>query len=182
MPLLGKEIEIFPDHLFSLPADLRWCVAHVRSRQEKVLARHLLQKGIPFYVPQSERVTERASRRFRSYLPLFAGYVFFRGDESARDAAIRSGVVAHMIDVDDQKLLAAQLEQIRNLQLAGASLAVYEELVPDDVITITEGPFRGYSGVVMRGGRRDRLIVALTMLRKSVAVEFDRPVLRRARR
>jgi len=182
MPLLAKETEIFPDALFSLPSDLRWYVAHVRSRQEKVLARQLLRKEIAFYVPQTERVTERASRRFRSYVPLFAGYVFFRGDERARDAAVRSGVVAQIIDVDDQKLLAGQLEQIRRLQLAGASFEVHEELAPDDVVKITEGPFRGYRGVVVRGGRGERLIVALTMLRKSVAVELARPMLRRAQR
>jgi transcription antitermination factor NusG len=115
-------------------------------------------------------------------LPLFAGYVFFRGDERARNVALRSGVTVGIIDADDQELLAAQLGQIRTLQLAGASFSVFEELVPDDVVTITEGPFRGYVGAVMRSGRGDRLVVSLSLLRKSVAVEFDRPVLRRARR
>ena len=70
---------------------------------------------------------ERSSRRFRSYVPLFAGYVFFRGGGEARDAAIRSGVAARIIDVDDQELLGAQLEQIRRLQLAGASFEIYDE-------------------------------------------------------
>jgi transcription antitermination factor NusG len=182
MPLLAKETDIFPEELFALGDEARWYVAHVRSRQEKVLARHLLRKEIPFYLPQMERVAERSSRRFRSYVPLFAGYVFFRGGQRARDAALRSGVVAQIIDVDDQALLHAQLEQIRRLQLAGASFEVYDELLPDDAVTIADGPFRGYSGVVVRGGRGDRLVVSLTMLRANVAVEFDRPMLRRARR
>lgn len=183
MPLLPREIELYPDDLFSLPASGHpWHVAHVRSRQEKVLARKLLERSIPFYLPQIERVVERASRRFRSYVPLFAGYVFFRGDDRARDVAVRSGVTANMIAVDDQELLGAQLEQIRRLQLAGASFHVYEELVPNDVVTIGEGPFRGYTGSVVRSGRGGRLVVSLSLLRKSIAVEFDRPVLRRARR
>lgn len=184
MPLLAKEIEIHPDDLFALPLEpFRWRVAHVRSRQEKVLARRLREHDVPFYLPQTERVVERASRRFRSYLPLFPGYVFFRGDERARDAAVRSGVVAHIVDVDDQALLAAQLEQIRRLQLAGASFELYEELEPDAPVTIAEGPFRGYRGVVVRSARGgERLVVALTLLHKSLAVEFDRPVLRRMRR
>jgi transcriptional antiterminator RfaH len=183
MPLLPKEIDLFPDELFALPAaGFPWHVAHVRSRQEKVFARALLDQRIPFYLPQVERVIERASRRFRSYLPLFPGYVFLRGGESARQIALRSGVAAQMIPVDDQELLAAQLEQIRSLQLAGASFEVYEELAPNDVVTINDGPFRGYTGSVVRGGRGDRLVVALSLLRKSFVVEFARPVLRRARR
>lgn len=182
MPLLPKEIDLFPDELFALPPDFPWHVAHVRSRQEKVLARALLEQRIPFYLPQIERVVERASRRFRSYVPLFAGYVFLRGDERARQLALRSGVTAQMIAVDDQELLGGQLEQIRRLQLAGASFEVYEELAPNDVVTIAEGPFRGYTGSVVRSGRGDRLVVALSLLRKNLMVEFARPALRRARR
>jgi len=183
MPLLPKEPDLFPDDLFALPAEaFSWRVAHVRSRQEKVLARRLMEQRIPFYLPQIERVSERSSRRFRSWLPLFAGYLFFRGGDRACDVALRSGVTAGIIDVEDQRLLGAQLEQIRELQLAGASFTVYEDLLPDDVVSITEGPFRGYTGVVVRSGRRDRLIVSLSLLRQNIAVEFERPVLRRTQR
>jgi len=183
MPLLPKEIDFFPDELFALSKQsFPWQVAHVRSRQEKVLGRRLLERGVPFYLPLIERVAERSARRLRSYIPLFAGYVFFRGDEGARDVAVRSGVVVRVIDVEDQELLGGQLEQIRRLQLAGASFEVYDELSPDDVVTITDGPFRGYTGAVLRSARGDRLVVSLSLLRKSIAVEFARPVLRRARR
>jgi len=183
MPLLQKEADLFPDDLFALPAgSFPWHVAHVRSRQEKVLARRFLEHQIPFYLPQIEHLKERSSRRFRSYLPLFAGYVFFRGDDRALDVALRSGVIASTIAVSDQNLLTAELEQIRRLQLAGASFEVYEELLPDESVIITEGPFRGYAGAVVRGGRGDRLVVSLSLLRKNVTVEFERPVLRRARR
>jgi transcription antitermination factor NusG len=183
MPLLPKEVELFPDELFALPASsLPWHVAHVRSRQEKVLARRLLEREIPFYVPQIERVAERSSRRFRSYVPLFGGYVFFRGESGATETALRSGVTVRVIRVDDQELLGAQLEQIRILQLAGASFEFCEELLPGDVVSITEGPFRGYTGAVVRSGRGERLVVSLSLLRKSIAVEFDRPMLRRPRR
>jgi Transcription termination factor nusG len=183
MPLLPKEADLFPDELFALPASsFPWHVAHVRSRQEKALARRLHELGIPFYLPQTERVAERSSRRFRSYVPLFPGYVFFRGCSPECDAALRSGVTVGIIEVDDQMLLAAQLAQIRHLLLTGASFEVYEELVPDDVVSITAGPFRGYTGAVVRGARGDRLIVSLSLLRKNIAVEFERPALRRAKR
>lgn len=183
MPLLPKEADLFPDDLFALPAaSFPWRVTHVRSRQEKVLARRLCEHQIPFYLPQVERVAERSARRLRSYVPLFPGYVFIRGDDRAHDVALRSGVTVRIIEVDDQVLLSAQLAQIRSLQLAGASFEVYDELLPNDVVTITEGPFRGYTGAVVRSARGDRLIVSLSLLRKSLAVEFARPVLRRARR
>jgi transcription antitermination factor NusG len=179
MPLLPKEIEIAPDDLFSLPDSLPWRVAHVRSRQEKTLAREMFREQIPFYLPQIEKVSSRGGRRYRSYIPLFPGYVFFRGSAGQRDLVTRNDVTVRVIDVEDQALIGAELQQIRALQLAGASLIPIEELAPDDPVRITEGPFRGYSGRVVRDARGDRLVVALTLLRKSVAVEIDRAALRR---
>ena len=55
-------------------------MAHLRSRQEKLLARYLREREIPFYLPQMEKRSRRSGRTFVSYLPLFAGYVFFRGE------------------------------------------------------------------------------------------------------
>src|SRR5258706_14816515 len=169
MPLLPKEADLFPDELFALPAgSFPWHVAYVRSRQEKVLARRLREGGIPFYLPQIERVVERSSRRFRSYVPLFPGYVFFRDSTRGCDVALRSGVTVQIIEVEDQVLLGAQLAQIRHLQLTGASFEVYEELAPDDVVSIMTGPFRGYIGAVVRGARGNRLVVSVSLLRKSI--------------
>jgi transcription antitermination factor NusG len=177
MPLLPKEPEIFPEGIFDSPEP--WRVAHVRSRQEKVLARHLLQHGIPFYLPLSEKTVVRGGRRFVSSLPLFAGYVFFRGGAAARQAALRSDVIANLIEVEDQEQLSDELRQMRRLQLAGASLTPVEELLTGDPVRITAGAFAGYQGTIARSARGDRLLVSVSLLRKAVAVEFPRTALKR---
>jgi len=180
MPLLEKEPEIVPESIFDLGD--RWRVAHVRSRQEKLLTRHLLKHGIAFYLPQMEKTTVRGGRRFTSYLPLFAGYVFFRCDAAARQTALRTNVVARLIEVEEQALLNEELRQIRRLQLAGASLVPVEEFVAGDAVRIAEGAFAGYQGEVVRSGRGDRLLVRVSLLRKALAVEFPRALLQRRRR
>jgi len=180
MPLLPKEPEILPETLFE-PGE-PWRVAHVRSRQEKVLARHLMRHQIPFYLPQIEKTVTRGGRRLVSHVPLFPGYVFFRGGAAARHTALRSDVVANLLDVEDQDLLTGELGQIRRLQLAGASLIPVEELATGDSVRITEGAFAGYQGTVVRSARGDRLLVSVSLLRKVVAVEFPRQALRRGRR
>jgi len=162
MPLLRKEAEIFPDDLFDRAIVEPWRVAHVRSRHEKTLGRELLDRRIPYYMPQIEQTKRRTGRTFRSFLPLFSGYVFFRGDAAARDVVRRRPAVINVLDVTDQDLLASELAQIRRLQLAGASLRV------------REGAFAGYSGVVVRTKGTMRLIVQVSALRQQVAVEFDR--------
>jgi transcription antitermination factor NusG len=181
MPLLPKQPEIAPEEIFSLGDDQPWRVAHVQSRQEKALARHLLRHAIPFYLPQIQRTVLRAGRKLVSYLPLFPGYVFFRGAEGVRPEVLRSGVTASIINVDDQQLLARELRQIRELQQSGASLVPSDELVVGDPVEITDGPFRGYVGVIMRESNGERLIVSVSLLRKSVSVNFDPSVLKRRR-
>src|SRR5690242_9404213 len=59
MPLLKREPDVFPETLFESRFEAPWVVAHVRSRQEKVLARFLAPAGIPFYAPQREKRTRR---------------------------------------------------------------------------------------------------------------------------
>lgn len=179
MPLLPKEIDFQPETLFALPVESHpWWVAHVRSRQEKVLARHLASNGVPFYLPLVESRQRRAGRMLRSFRPLFPGYVFFRGDD-AREVVFKTRTLANLIDVPDQDRFGSELAQIRDLQVAGASFRVLEELVAGDPVRITNGPLRGYSGIIADERSRNRMIVQLSLLRQSVLVEVDRDVLRR---
>lgn len=182
MPLLREETTIFPADLFSMDAStLPWGVAHVRSRQEKVLARHLTEHRIPFYLPVGTVRRKSGARTVTSHLPLFAGYVFHRAPESQRDLLWRSNVVANLIDVEDQQQLDDELSQIRRLQETGASLRIVPQLVTGQAVRIVEGVFAGYSGVVERGKGTDRLIIRVSLLRQAVSVEFDREVLKPAR-
>ena len=181
MPLLAEETAIFPPELFSLDrASHPWGVAHVRSRQEKVLARFLADRGIPFYLPIASVKRRSGPRTLTSHLPLFAGYVFHRAPDAQRDLLWRSNAVANLIDVEDQQQLEDELAQIRSLQMSGASLRVIPQLVQGQAVRIVEGVFAGYTGVVERGKGSDRLIIRVSLLRQAVCVEFDRDVLKPA--
>ena len=158
-------------------AEFPWGVAHVKSRAEKALARHLGALGIPFYLPLGERQARRGGRRFVSYIPFFPGYVFLRGSAASRACAVRDDLVVRMLDVSDQALLDAELVQLDDLQKAGVPLVPFPWLGPGDPVRIQEGPFRGYLGVIAREKGTQRLIVSVSILRRSVAVELGRHVL-----
>jgi transcription antitermination factor NusG len=181
MPILQKESEIYPADLFEMPAgDAPWQVAHVRSRQEKLLARFLATHHKPFYLPQIARVVKRGGRTFTSHLPLFSGYVFLRRVAGA-EIAWRSNVVVSLIDVPDQDQLTMELSQIRSLQERGAVLTPLSDIVTGDEVRITDGAFRDYVGTVMQEKGTTRLIISVSTLRKSVAVEFPREAVVRSR-
>jgi transcription antitermination factor NusG len=175
MPILRRESDIFPPTLFSLPLDVApWEIVHVRSRQEKALARLLTERRQPFYLPQVEKTMRRSGRTFTSFLALFPGYVFIRRTEEMRQVLWASGAVARVIPVEDQKLLTDELRQIRALQESGAILLPRSDLAPGDQVRITQGVFNGYVGTVVRERDASRLIVSITALNKSVVAEFPR--------
>lgn len=175
VPLLKRGPEIFPQALFdNSRGGSPWFVVHTRSRQEKALARYLVPLEIPFYLPSSENRVRRGGRNFVSYLPLFPGYMFLRGASAERAAAVRSNVIVRVLDAPDQSELHAELWNLRRLQLAGATLVPSPAIHPGDAVRVTEGPFRGYTGSVVSEQGRLRLIVSISMLRQSVAVELDR--------
>jgi transcription antitermination factor NusG len=178
VPILKREIDLSPRHLFELSGTGHpWWVAWVRSRQEKGLARHLAGHGVGFYLPQAEKQVRRAGRTFVSSLPLFPGYLFFRGPAEARWEALRSNLIVQVLPVLDQEGLQGELASLRRLQEAGAPLVPHSYIAVGDEVEVMDGPFRGWTGKVLREKGRLRLVVSITLLRQSVAAELDREVL-----
>lgn len=178
MPILKREPDVFPDSIFEIEAP--WWVAHVRSRQEKALARYLQQFGIPYYLPQMEKRVRRGAREIVSYLPLFGGYVFFRGDADVSGRAVRSHLIANLLEPVSQWELAAELRQLHDLQVTEKKLVPYPYVGQGDTVMITEGAFKGFRGLVVRERGTERLVVSVSFIRQSVAVEIDRDYIRPA--
>src|SRR5207244_383929 len=94
MPILPLEPFVFPEHLFDKPDDIdqvedgRWWVLHTRPRAEKTLARRLLGRNLPFFLPLYKRQWRSNGRSFKAHLPLFSGYVFLFGNSLARLQAL----------------------------------------------------------------------------------------------
>ena len=189
MPSLKRELDIYPADLLDMPTDSApWEVAHLRFKdQEKSIARMLADKRMPFYLPQTEerRVSkDRGRDRVRSsHLALFPRYLFMRRVDGLRDVLFRDGrgrAVAGIIPVFDQDQLTAELRQIRDLQLAGATLTPVQDPINEgDVVQIKAGVFQGCSGVVVEERGAARLIVSISVVRRFVAVEFPSEMLKK---
>lgn len=176
MPILKREADIYPINLFEL--DQPWVVAYLRSRQEKAFARFVQHFEIPFYLPQLEKTVKRSGRTFTSHLPLFTGYVFFRGGAGEMSRALRSHLVVNFLTPPDQPSFEEELRQIWTLQQSHQKLVPYPYIGPGDTVEITEGAFAGCRGVVVREKNAERLIVSVSFIRQSVAVDIDREYVR----
>ena len=70
MPVLTKETSVFPETLFdsfeSPSADNQWMVLYTKPRQEKSVARDLLRREVPFYLPLVKKTLQYGRRRITS--------------------------------------------------------------------------------------------------------------------
>src|SRR5262249_43936611 len=142
------------------------------------LARKLLGGKVAFFLPLYQRQWAAQGRRFRSYVPLFPGYVFLHGDEEARLAALGTNQVAPGLPVPDQHPLHADLARVNHLIASGMPLAPEADLQPGTRVEIVEGPLAGLHGKVLREGANCRFLVEVQFLNAGVSVDVERRVLR----
>ncbi len=178
MPLLPLEPCLFPGDLFDKAAFIlsgseRWLVLHTRPRAEKALARHLWGRRLSFFLPVYQRQWRNRGRRQCSYLPLFPGYVFLRGDEEARVAALTTNLVVNVLREADQEQLETDLRRVHRLMNSGSALSPEGRLAPGTLVTLNAGPFRGLEGKILRRGSDLRFVVEVCLLQRGVSVEID---------
>jgi transcriptional antiterminator RfaH len=176
MPLLALEPFVFPDDLLLKPADggdARWWALHTRPRAEKTLARKLLDRTAPFFLPLYQREWRNRGRLFRSHLPLFPGYLFLYGDRDIRLSALETNLVVNVLPVEDQAQLHADLARVYHLITTGAALAPEDRMQPGARVRITNGALAGLEGKVIRRGKHLKFFVEVHFLQRAVSAEIE---------
>lgn len=176
MPLLKREIDLYPDDLLQseFATANSWWAMYTLARQEKKLMRSLVQEKIAFYAPVIERRYRSPNGRLRkSYEPLFSNYVFVCGDEQSRYTAVSTGCVSRHLPVDDVDEFVADLRQIQGLVGTEAPLSPESRLEPGQRVRIRSGPFAGYEGVITRRDQEIRLQVYVRFMEQGVSVAIE---------
>lgn len=178
MPILAAETDQFPDTLFAEPsaersADRQWWVLHTRPRQEKSLARQLLENRVPFFLPLIPRRTRVRGRVMTSYNPLFTSYLFLFANHSERVAALATHRVVLSLKVTDQERLWHDLRQTRRLIDAGAPITPEDRLQSGMTVEIRTGPLAGLKGRIVRTAAGRRFVVQVDFIQRGASVELD---------
>ncbi len=177
MPILEAETRMFPDNLLQEGTpdteDRNWWALMTKSRQEKAVARHLLAREVPFYLPLIWKDNFLRGRRVRSHIPLFTNYIFLYGTPEERTTSLQSNRLIQILPVTEQSELLCDLRNIEQLICAGAALTVESRLQPGRRVRIKSGVMRGIEGLITRRRTRSRLLVALRFLESGASVEID---------
>ncbi len=177
MPILAAQTNVFPDNLlddFTSPdSDRRWWAIYTKSRQEKSLARKLLDFEVPFYLPLIPKVANIGGRRFKSLLPLFGGYLFVYGTDDERVKALSTNRVAQVWSSPNVAEMTRDLQQIRTLIESGVPLTTEGRLASGQRVRVKSGSLLGLEGVVVSRRGEDRLLVAVQFLQQGVSIQIN---------
>jgi transcriptional antiterminator RfaH len=182
MPVLALEPAMYPQGLFAADqrvahAERRWYAMHTRPRQEKSLARQLIDAEVPFYVPLVAKRFRLRNKPVTSYVPLFPSYAFILADRHERLTVLGTQRIVRPLEVDDQERLWKDLAQIERLLASGAPILPEDKLRPGMKVLIKNGPLQGLQGTILRTESGRRFTVQVNFIQRGAAVMLDDYVL-----
>ena len=151
----------------------QWFVLRTKSRQEKILSQELTAMHVAHFLPIVNVTRYYGGRKAAVEIPLFAGYLFLRGNRDQAFEADRTRRVAQIIDVGNQECINRELKNIAFALSRSAVLDIFPYLKKGVRVEVRSGPLRGLEGIVEDRNRRDRIILKVEILGSAVSVEVD---------
>ncbi len=154
----------------------QWFALRVKSRSEKVVSTIARNKGFEEFLPLHQ-CRRRWSDRLKSVeFPLFPGYVFCRLDPQYRLPVLTIpgvlnfvGIGKVPVPIDDAEIIA-----IQTAVASGLSTEPWPFLEVGQRVRLEDGPLAGLEGFLVEIRKRYRVVVNVTLLKRSMAVEIDR--------
>jgi transcription antitermination factor NusG len=153
-----------------------WFALQIRSRWEGTTAGLLRGKGLETLMPTYTSKRKWSDRFKVVELPLFPGYVFCRFDVHNRlPVLITPGVISVVgrgktpVAVDD-----AEIRSIQAAISSGIHLEPWPYVEIGERVRVKDDVLDGMEGILTSVKGSHRVVISVTLLRRSVALEIDR--------
>lgn len=157
-------------------APLPWYALRIQSRLASLASSTLRGKGYEEFLPLYRAKRKWSDRTKKLELPLFPGYLFCQFDVLDRLPILTTPGVIGIVGlgktpapVDDDEIAA-----VRAIIRSGLAAQPWPGLQVGSRVYIESGPLTGVEGIVLDTDKVYRLIVSVSLLQRSVAVEIDR--------
>lgn len=153
-----------------------WFALRVRSNFERIASNCLREKGFEQFTPFYKAKRRWSDRVKIVEFPLFAGYVFCRIPFEQRLSVLRTPGVVSVVGFGGKPAPVDERE-IENLQAvvaSGRSAVPWPYLRVGQKIRLRGGSLNGLEGLLLDLKNGRRIVVAVSLLQRAVAVEIDR--------
>ena len=156
-------------------ADL-WYALRIKTGCEKFVDLQLQSKGYETFLPTYISRNQWSDRIKSVRVPLFAGYTFCRFDIHARLPVLITPGVQFVVGAGHVPVAVdePEIEAVRRVINSGLPAQPWPYLKIGDIVEVNRGPLEGLRGPVVRVKNIDRLVVSVSLLMRSIAVEIGR--------
>lgn len=160
-----------------------WYALHIKPRFEKLVTTQLDQKGYPTLLPTYTSQRKWSDRVKTLSLPLFPGYIFCRFNINARLPIVATPGVMRVLGIGriPTPVNESEITAIQHIMDSCAQAEPHPYLTAGEMVEIESGPLQGLTGIIVRVKNSDRLVVSVSLLMRSVAVEVDQVAVRPVR-
>ena len=160
--------------IFAHTLTARWFALQVKPRHDKAVAELLEQRDIPSFLPLYA-CRRRWSDRVRTVqMPLFPGYVFAMLDPGRRTPVLSTPGVLRLVGAGPNPVSIpdCELAAIASAANSGSPCEPLARMEIGQKIRVLSGPLRGQEGVLVNMGNKNRLVLSISLLGRSVAVDI----------
>jgi transcription antitermination factor NusG len=150
-----------------------WFVAHTKPRCEKKLVRHCEREGMSVTLPCYKAAHKYRGKTVVFQKPLFPGYVFLHIAAEHRAKIQQSDHVANLLEVADQELFVAQLENVLRALETDFEIRLAPRIGEGMRVKIKNGPLRGMEGWVEQRYGMTTVLLRLDFIGQAAAVKLD---------
>jgi transcription antitermination factor NusG len=153
-----------------------WFAILARTGRERNATLLLENTGYECYLPVSKFVRKWSDRVKQTEVPLFPGYFFCRMNPHNRLPVLTTPGVIQIVGVGKTPI-AVEEQEIAAIQQAGKSgipVMPWPYMEVGHLARIKEGPLKGLTGIVVKIKSGAKLVLSVSLLQRSVAVEIDR--------
>jgi transcription antitermination factor NusG len=153
-----------------------WFALRVMSNCERAVVTSLSGKGFDVCLPLCKSQSRSRQKAKEKEKALFPGYVFCCFDPGVPLPVI---TVPHVVSIvgrgrTPEPIDPTEMRMVQQLAASGVTAEPYPHLRTGERVRISEGPLEGVEGFVVREQGRDRLVISVSLLQRSVAAEVER--------
>ena len=163
------------ENAYDFRAD-RWFALRVKSRAERVVAAMARNRGFEEFLPVYQSRHQWSDRTKSVEMPLFPGYVFCKLAAERRLPLLTIPGVLHFVGIGKVPVPIEEEEiaAIRAAMESGLSAEPWPFLEVGQRVLLEGGPLAGLEGILIEARKQQRLVVSVTLLKRSVAVGIER--------
>lgn len=153
-----------------------WFAVQARPNREKLVASLLSRKGFTVFLPLYSTRRRWSDRYKNIQSALFPGYVFCRFDPWRRMPILTTAFVHSIVGFGDSlaEVDETEIQAVQAIVNSGLGVEPWPYLRAGERVRINSGPLFGVEGIFLETKNRSRVVVSVTLLQRSVAVEIDR--------